>query len=361
MPRASHRHQETYNGVKIDLSADDPKVLAQKVRQRQNEIDAGQISIDANMTVSRWADTWAETYKKNQITDKNYKTYVCNLKKITSVIGHIKIKDVRPHHLQEIINQYAGKSRSHLQHIKNSMTGMFGRAKRNNMIINDPSIDIELPKTVTKKRRSLTDSERGLMLAACENHYSKTLIYIMLYAGLRPNECAALRWEHINLDRRLINVQIAQESGTRIEKSTKTDAGVRKIPINPPLYNHLTNIAQPSGYVLSTSTGRSCTVDTFEAWWKYLKRKMDILAGATIKRNKIIVSKLDPDLKLYMLRHTFCTDLQRAGIPLNIAKELMGHEDVAVTANIYTEYTEDQFEETARKMSEFIEQRNNGM
>lgn len=42
------------------------------------------------------------------------------------------------------------------------------------------------------------------------------------------------------------------------------------------------------------------------------------------------------DLTPYCLRHTFCTDLERAGVPINVAKDLMGHSDIAVTANIYT-------------------------
>ena len=42
------------------------------------------------------------------------------------------------------------------------------------------------------------------------------------------------------------------------------------------------------------------------------------------------------DLTPYCLRHTFCTDLQRAGVSINVAKELMGHADIQTTANIYT-------------------------
>ena len=30
------------------------------------------------------------------------------------------------------------------------------------------------------------------------------------------------------------------------------------------------------------------------------------------------------------------TDLQKAGVPINVAKELMGHADIQTTANIYT-------------------------
>lgn len=58
--------------------------------------------------------------------------------------------------------------------------------------------------------------------------------------------------------------------------------------------------------------------------------------GAELERNKIIVSKVSTDLTPYCLRHTFCTDLQKAGVPLNVAKELMGHSDIQTTANIYT-------------------------
>lgn len=58
--------------------------------------------------------------------------------------------------------------------------------------------------------------------------------------------------------------------------------------------------------------------------------------GAKVYRNQIIESKLSDDLTPYCLRHTFCTDLQKAGVPINVAKELMGHSDISITANIYT-------------------------
>ena len=66
------------------------------------------------------------------------------------------------------------------------------------------------------------------------------------------------------------------------------------------------------------------------------KRDLDIQMGAKLERNKIIKSVVAPDLTPYCLRHTYCTDLQRAGVPINIAKELMGHADIQTTANIYT-------------------------
>lgn len=58
--------------------------------------------------------------------------------------------------------------------------------------------------------------------------------------------------------------------------------------------------------------------------------------GAKVQDGVITKHALAPDLTPYCLRHTFCTDLQRAGVPINVAKELMGHANISVTANIYT-------------------------
>jgi hypothetical protein len=46
--------------------------------------------------------------------------------------------------------------------------------------------------------------------------------------------------------------------------------------------------------------------------------------------------KIAPDLVCYCLRHTYCTDLQKAGVPINVAKYLMGHANISTTSEIYT-------------------------
>ena len=53
------------------------------------------------------------------------------------------------------------------------------------------------------------------------------------------------------------------------------------------------------------------------------------------------------------MRHTYCTDLQAAGVPINVAKELMGHSDIALTARIYTHKSEEAFESAAALMNNF--------
>ena len=75
--------------------------------------------------------------------------------------------------------------------------------------------------------------------------------------------------------------------------------------------------------------------------------------GAVVEDGKIIYHAVAPDLTPYCLRHTFCTDLQRAGVPINVAKELMGHSDISITANIYTHRDQRLLHENIAKLDRF--------
>lgn len=94
----------------------------------------------------------------------------------------------------------------------------------------------------------------------------------------------------------------------------------------------------------------------YHAWYNF-KREMDISNSAKVYRNQITKSTLAPDLEPYLLRHTFCTDCQSAGVPLNVAKELMGHSDIFVTAKIYTHMVDEVFEQNRKRLDEYANQK----
>lgn len=139
------------------------------------------------------------------------------------------------------------------------------------------------------------------------------------------------------IDANEIHVYKAVESGSDEIKDPKTASGIRDIPIHADLLPHLTAAkGDPFEPVFKTAYGNKQNSNSILRLWKSFKRALDIDMGAELYRNKIIKSVVADDLTPYCLRHTFCTDLQRAGVPINIAKELMGHSDISVTANIYT-------------------------
>ena len=59
--------------------------------------------------------------------------------------------------------------------------------------------------------------------------------------------------------------------------------------------------------------------------------------GCKVYRNALVPPMpLAEDFVPYDLRHTYCTDLARAGVDIRTAQKLMGHANISVTADIYT-------------------------
>lgn len=142
---------------------------------------------------------------------------------------------------------------------------------------------------------------------------------------MRPGETAALTWSDVDFEHNEIHVHTAKESGSRDVKGPKTSSGIRDIPIHSDLGWRLKEAkGEPFALVFPNQNGVIQTESAMRRAWKSFRKELGTLGP---------VSK---DLTPYCLRHTFCTDLQRAGVPLNVAKELMGHSDIQTTANIYT-------------------------
>ena len=317
------------------------------------EIERGEEAIGGNMTVDAWHKKWKATYKDSKgltkkslgMYDEKYDNY------IKQRIGHLKMKDVRDIHLQTILNDESGKSESHLKKIRIVMHGMFRQARRSKIIPYDPSECLEIPAGTKRSRRSITDEERKAILEVAKTHRSGPWILTLLYTGMRPGETAALMWNDVDFEKNEIHVHAAKESGSASIKGPKTSAGYRDIPMRPELRETLLKLqGDPFSYVFQTGQGNPHNENSLRRLWTGFKRDLDIYMGAETKRNKIIKHAAADDLVPYCLRHTFCTDLQKAGIPINAAKELMGHADIQTTANIYTHRDNDFLHEQMKKL-----------
>ena len=75
------------------------------------------------------------------------------------------------------------------------------------------------------------------------------------------------------------------------------------------------------------------------------------------QRNKkiIILSVVSDDLVPYCLRHTYCTDLEAAGVPINIAARLMGHSNILLTSKIYTHSSETALDNAASAINAYCQ------
>lgn len=327
------------NGKKYEATGKTELEAMTKLADKLAAAKRGEEAIGGSMTVDAWFKEWLATYKEPKgLTKKSLGMYQEKYKRyIKPRIGRMKLKDVKDTHLQKIMNEQAGMSSSHAKKVRMVMQEMFKRARQSRLILYDPAELLELPQTKKGERRSITEEERAAILEVAKTHHAGLWILTLLYTGMRPGETAALIWNDVDFENNEIHVHAAKESGSGAIKGPKTAAGVRDIPIHFQLRCLLLEAREkPFSPVFPNHKGEMPDDATMYRWWKAFLRSMDIYMGAEVYRNKIIKSMLADDLTIYCLRHTFCSDLQRAGVPLNVAKELMGHSDIQTTANIYT-------------------------
>jgi integrase len=384
MPRCKDgvwREWESYEGRQYtgtSSNQDDKKAQSEAMRRLAAKIvaaESGSQVLDKNITVKKWSETWLTTYIrprvrepgqpkiKGTMTQKSYEMYEDKLALILPTVGHLKMKEVRDTHLLKILNGQAGKSKSHVGKICNVIQALFRQAYASHIISYDPSVGLKLPAVTDGKRRSLTAKERELLHEAAGIHRAGLWIETLLGTGIRPGESAPLQVKDFDFTTGLLSITKDVESGTKMTSDPKTKAGIRKIPIPDELAPKLQAAfsgRSPFDLAFPQVNGKMKTGRSIANDWLSFRRLMDILGGAETvmmrklngkvyrktlkaardgyekaalgKDSKSILSK---DLVLYCLRHTYCTDLKKKGVPVDIAMYLMGHADIRMTANIY--------------------------
>lgn len=303
-----------------------------------------------------FADNWYELNIKNanisDTTKSDYKYYLYS--NIIPYFEKFKLCDITEDDCQKFLNKYVGYSKANVSKIRMTLRRVLRKAQKQKLIGENPAEDIVLPQVTEGKRRSITDEERTMILKTAKTHYAGTMVLTMLYCGLRPIEIRRMEWDWIDFDNAILTVG-----------KSKTKAGTgRKIPMPPQLVkafreHKAKNLNEQYVFIRCKNPSLPMDENAFYHAWHNFKREMDIANGATVYRNQITKSTLAEDLEPYLLRHTFCTDCQAAGVPLNVAKELMGHSDISVTAKIYTHMVDEVFEQNRKRLQEYAQHKQN--
>lgn len=378
-----------FDGKVYNVKGRTEKECYEKMAAKKEMLRRGEVKPKA-LTVEAWAGMWLETYLKPKVrkpgapklkgtmTQKSYAMYDEKLRRyILPAIGRMRLSDVRDVDLQRILNQQAETSFSHASKVRMIMRAMFKQAHVSRLIVYDPALALTLPAVKQGGRRSLTEEERAVLLDVAKTHRCGLWVRFMLYEGLRPGETAALRVKHLDFGRGLISVEEAVESGSGVVGAPKTAAGIRYVFIDDEIRDDLQAVIEgkdAEDFVFTQTDGKTMmTAGTIQNNWRYFARQMDLAMGAESTPHGHIYDpkdlradgnpiypdprdktkprnghKLADDLVLYCLRHTYCTDLGKKGVPIEDIKYLMGHEDITMTLTVYSHPGEETAERAAK-------------
>ncbi|MGN1420105.1 MAG: tyrosine-type recombinase/integrase [Eubacterium sp.] len=305
----------------------------------------------SEMKLANYAEKWYNLVIKeancSKVNKDNYRHVV--FKHIIPKIGDIRLCDLTEEHCQSFLNEYSGWSKTMIDKIRMTLRRILKKAVKEELIKRNFAEDIVRPTYTEGKRRPITDEEREWFIETAQTHYAGPMVLTMLWCGLRPIEVRRMTWDWIDFENNILTVG-----------KSKTKAGTgRKIPIPTELSTMLKKL-KLKGYndeYVFVKYNNHCEMDgnSFYQSWRNFLREVEITHGAEVYRNQIVKHVLAPDLEPYLLRHTFCTDCQAAGVPINVAKELMGHSDIQVTAKIYTHMVDEVFETNRQRLQQYNE------
>lgn len=332
-------------------------------------IEAGLRREADGLTVHDYAMQWVQTYKAH-LPDASYNQYVRILNRFCEFddLGSLRMADITTLDVQRFFNTASHMSQSYISDMHNTICGLFRYAAADRVILADPTIKAKAPKGVKGTHRAITAAERELIDRV--PHRIRPAVMVMLYAGLRRGEVLALDIDRdVDFINRTISVRgavIFDNQGQPVETTTKTEAGLRTVPLVQRLADELTGL---HGRLATTVDGKPMTEISWQrAWDSYINALSETHNGGSrrwygrtrehkkrIARYEQLVAegrmieaeqiKLPPwediSIRPHDLRHSYCTMLYDAGIDVKTAQKWMGHADPTVTMKIYTHLTEE--------------------
>lgn len=303
----------------------------------------------SDMIFSSIADVWfssvVPTISFN--TMKEYRTQL--YKHLIPAIGQYRLAELKPYHLQSLINRLMaeGYSKSTLHEIRGVAMLIMSFARDNDFVSRNVFERVKVPAMApTTVRRPLTMDEISLVKRSYMGHRMGLMSMIMLLCGLRRSEVLALKWADIDLSNKYINVNkgLCFDGNKSVVKTPKSSASVRLVPI-PDVLQHILMEAQTdanSEVVVPSRQGCYMTQIAFKRAWESYLHYLNLEAGgrdASRSRPKVqVIDNITP----HMFRHTYATLLYDAGVDIKSAQKFMGHADAAVTFDIYTHLSKEQ-------------------
>ena len=191
------------------------------------------------------------------------------------------------------------------------------------------------------ERKPLTHDEQLDIiehLSDIEEVNARLLMAFLMFTCMRPCEIYGLKWEDIDMKRRMIKIRrdLVFVNGMPDIGETKTPESVREIPIDPRLYEYLKPF-KGKGYVIGKGGEHVTSESVTRKMWNRIKKIIDI-----------------HDMTPYVGRHTYATNMNRAGISLRTAMAMMGHKDERMLLRTYTHVDNKDLTDAGKTMTQYV-------
>lgn len=353
-------------GKRQTVYSSDLKELREKEKEIQKQLDDGIDYAAGKITVIQLLERYISLKQGVRYNTKVGYNFVLNLIKKED-FGYRQIRDIKVSDAQKWIMKLHsdGKGYSTITSVRGVVKPAFQMAYNEDIIRRNP-FDFKLVDVVpndSQKRIAMTDEQQQIWMDFIREDKTYCKYYdefvVLLGTGMRVSEFCGLTKSDLDFENRRIRVdhQLVRERGGKyyVEK-TKTECGIRFIPMTDDVYQSLKNILANrrkmkteiivdgySGFILIDK-------DCYPKVALHIENEM---RWAMKKYKKLHPEQPLPHITPHVFRHTFCTNMANSGMDIKTLQYLMGHSDVGVTLNVYPHASYDRAAEQMAKVVDF--------
>ena len=356
----------------------------------EEEVRSG-IAADHRQQFADYAAYVIQLKERSGIKRKTLERYQSFLERIAPIIGHIKLCDLRPMHLNNLYerlgregeNKRTGgtlSAKTILEHHRFIST-VLSQAEKEMLIPYNVAKKATPPKVKTKEANYFQESEVEKIRLCLEEEIQqeaeyykrlaekypkrnyenpqvklkwKTIVYLFLLTGMRRGELAGLKWDRIDLERGVLRTEnnlLYSPSVGMYDDTPKTDTSIRTITIPFEMVELLKEYRKwydrerekcgdrwnDSDYVFVQKDGRPMHPDSITSWMNRFSQRHDL-----------------PHINPHAFRHTHASILLNNEVDLITTSKRLGHAKVSTTSDIYAHLMEKADEAASDAVAERI-------
>ncbi len=326
------------NGKRKVFYGKTKKEAREKMNKALYEQKQGMLVATPRQTVEQFLMQWLDGHRSSirSRTHERYEEYV--RLHIVPVIGHIQLQKLTAQHIKALYSKKLDEGLSPTT--VNSLHGVLHKALEDavkwELVVKNVSHIVDPPRRAHYEITALTMEQAQKLLETAKGHNMEALFMLALTTGMRRGEILALKWQDVSFVEKTIQVRrtFTRTPGHRyVEAETKTKRSRRNIVLPQIVVDlllqhrvHQAEVKSEAGehwqerdLVFCTSLGTPLNPN------KVLERFKTLLKRAGL-----------PDMRFHDLRHSAATILLTMRIHPKIVQELLGHNQISMTMDIYS-------------------------
>lgn len=343
----------------------------------------GGLVIDNRQTFSQYAEYVINLKEKNGIKHQTITLYKKLLERINLAIGHIKLADIRPQHLNNFYEQLrndtnlttGGKLSAKTIREHHALIGtILKQAEKEMLVTYNAASKASPPKNKKKPAQYLEIDEIKTIFNILEKEPLKWKVLIKLLAvtGARRGEILGLKWNKINFKENTIyinnNLLYTQERGI-YEESPKTESSIRYVTLPKETIQLLKQYKKiyieqklsignkwigKDDFIFTQENGLPMHPDSVTNYCRKLQDKYNTKIKEENKKLPEAKRKREIKLSPHIFRHSQASILIFMKVdPVTVSKRL-GHSQVSTTSDIYSHIMKKADEGAAETLSQVL-------